>query len=96
MRVAGETTFGGMPVEFGGMLGWRHAHDAGGQISRMNFAGQPGFDIGGVPVVEDQAIAELSASFKIAPSAALELSWQGSFADKAFGQRAAIRLGVSF
>ncbi|MNU06358.1 hypothetical protein D3C72_2515290 [compost metagenome] len=62
----------------------------------MNFAGKDGFDIGGVPVVEDAAVAELTASIKLAPNAALEFSWQGSYAEQALSHKAGIRLGVTF
>lgn len=96
VRVASDTTIDGMPVKLGGLFGWQHAYDADAEVARMNFTGQRGFDIGGVPVIEDRAVAELKATVQFTPAASLELSWQGTFAEKAFGHRAGIRLGVSF
>lgn len=95
-RFATQTVIEDIPVEIGGMVGWRHAHDAGSPAAKVNFAGEAGFDVLGATVVEDTFLAELTARFKIAPATTLDASWQGSFAGQALNQKVSVKLGLAF
>lgn len=62
-----------------GMLGWRHGSGDTLPLATMAFAGGPAFDIAGVPIARDGAVADLGLEVNFTPNAALGLSYGGQF-----------------
>jgi fibronectin-binding autotransporter adhesin len=86
LRASTALAFGDVNVIARGSLGWRHAFGDVTPLSALSFSGGSPFDIAGVPIAKDAAVADIGLDFQLSESAVLGISYGGQFSADAIDQ----------
>jgi fibronectin-binding autotransporter adhesin len=96
-RAASSFTLGnGWTVTARGTLGWRHAFGDTATQAAMAFPGGSSFDIGGAPIAENAAVADLGLDVDISENAAFGFSYGGQFGSGSTDQSVQANFVVRF
>jgi outer membrane autotransporter protein len=96
LRASTGFTIGGVDVAAKGSTGWRHAFGDVTPVSTLSFVGGSAFDIVGVPIAKDTALANVGLDVRIGPHATLGISYNGQFAAHTVDQGVRGTLVVNF
>jgi outer membrane autotransporter protein len=86
LRASTALAFGDVNVMARGSLGWRHAFGDVTPLSALSFSGGSPFDIAGVAIAKDAAVADIGLDFQLSESAVLGISYGGQFSADAVDQ----------
>lgn len=96
LHAAARLDLGTIPVTARMTAGWQHAFGDTVPRATHRFAGGGVFDIRGLPIARDAALAEAGLDFALTGDTTLSLAYDARFARKAVDQSAKARLAVQF
>jgi fibronectin-binding autotransporter adhesin len=77
VRGSNAVEVGGISATVHGMLGWRHAYGDVRQASAVAFAGQPAFEVAGLPIARNVAVIEGGLDFALTPRLSVDIAYSG-------------------
>lgn len=83
LRATKTFTVNATDVAVQGSFGWRHAFGDTTPVIRMGFSDGQGFDIAGLPIARNMAVADLGMNVKLGKSASVAFDYTGQLAKNA-------------
>jgi outer membrane autotransporter protein len=93
---AAATLAGPLPLEFRGLVGWRHAYGDIVPTAALAFQGGQPFSVAGVPVDRDALVAEAGLALPLGRQSSLGLSYSGQFGKTAADNAISATITVGF
>jgi len=95
LRASRQLALGGFDVTLRGAAGWRYAFGDVTPEAALSFIGSDGFNVAGVPIVQNAAVLEAGLDVRLGAQATLGIAYAGQFGDGVTqnGLNASLKIG---